>query len=147
MRYEQTGLWVVFSYLPEHNVPATEEVTGEVPLQVTPQITPEVPGKTPVETGEMSVITPVETKTPVETPVQTAKTTVETVETPVETPVKTPDRIIELLRANPQMTLAEVAEEIGRSRRAVERATTKLVADGRLRFVGPRKSGHWETLE
>jgi len=79
-----------------------------------------------------------------ETPV---KTPVETGETPVETPVKTPDRIIELLRANPQMTMAEVAEQIGKSRRAVERATTKLVADGRLRYVGPRKSGYWETLE
>lgn len=45
------------------------------------------------------------------------------------------------------MTLAEVADEIGKSRRAVERATAKLVGDGRLRYVGPRKSGHWETLE
>jgi ATP-dependent DNA helicase RecG len=89
-------------------------------------------------------------KTPVETPVETVKTPVETAETPVETvktPVKTPDRIVELLRADPQMTLAEVAEEIGRSRRAVERATARLIDAGRLRFVGPRKSGHWETLE
>jgi ATP-dependent DNA helicase RecG len=78
--------------------------------------------------------------TPVETPV-------ETLETPVETPVKTPDRILELLRANPHMTLAEVAEEIGRSLRAVERATTKLAAEGRLRYVGPRKNGYWELSE
>ena len=61
--------------------------------------------------------------------------------------MKTPHKIIELLRANPQMTLAEVAEEIGRSRRAVERAATKLVSDGRLRYVGPPRGGHWETLE
>jgi ATP-dependent DNA helicase RecG len=99
--------------------------------------------------------TPVETsvqmgETPVETPVETVETPVETVRTPVETvktPVKTPDRIVELLRAEPQMTLAEVAEEIGRSRRAVERATARLVNAGRLRFVGPRKSGHWEVLK
>jgi len=116
VRDEQTGLWMVFSYLPEHQA------------------------RTPVETEE----TPVETEeTPVETPVETVGTPVET----EETPVKTPDRILELLRANPQMTMAEVAEGIGMSRRAVERATTKLVADGRLRFVGPRKSGHWETLK
>ncbi len=56
-----------------------------------------------------------------------------------ETPVETPDRIVELLRANPYMTLAEVAEEIGKSQRAVE--TAKLVGEGRLRYVGPRKSG------
>jgi Putative ATP-dependent DNA helicase recG C-terminal/Winged helix-turn-helix DNA-binding len=59
-----------------------------------------------------------------------------------QTPVETPDRIVELLRANPQMTLAEVAEVIGKSRRAVERATKKLVGDGRLRHVGQRKRGY-----
>jgi ATP-dependent DNA helicase RecG len=107
MRYEPTGLWVVFDFLPEHSGQGTGEVTEGVTRE------------TPVEIGE----------------------------TPVETPVKTPDRIIETLRANPQMTMAEVAEELGMSRRAVERATAKLVAEGRLRFVGPRKNGRWEILE
>jgi ATP-dependent DNA helicase RecG len=64
----------------------------------------------------------------------------------VETPVKTQDRIVELLRVSPHMTLAEMAEEIGRSRRAVERATAKMVGEGRLRYVGPRKSGRWEVI-
>jgi ATP-dependent DNA helicase RecG len=45
------------------------------------------------------------------------------------------------------MTLAEVAEEIGKSLRAVERATAKLADDGRIRYVGPRKGGHWEILQ
>jgi ATP-dependent DNA helicase RecG len=76
-------------------------------------------------------------RTPVETPVKT----------PVETPVKTPDRIVELLRANPHMTLIEVAGAIGKSLRAVERATAKLAVEGRLRYIGPRKGGHWETLQ
>jgi ATP-dependent DNA helicase RecG len=67
--------------------------------------------------------------------------------TPVETPVKTPDRIVELLRANPHMTLIEVAGAIGKSLRAVERATAKLAVEGRLRYIGPRKGGHWETLQ
>jgi ATP-dependent DNA helicase RecG len=141
VRYEQTGLWVVFLYLPEHGTtasPVTGEATGEVTDEVTDEATDEVggraPAKTPVETAE----------TPVETPV---KTPVETGETPVETPVKTPDRIIELLRGHPQMTLAEVAEEIGKSRRAVERATAKMVGEGRLRYLGPRKSGRWEVLK
>jgi ATP-dependent DNA helicase RecG len=69
------------------------------------------------------------------------------VETPVKTPVKTPDRIVELLRANPHMTLIEVAGAIGKSLRAVERATAKLAVEGRLRYIGPRKGGHWETLQ
>jgi len=67
-------------------------------------------------------------------------------ETPVKTPVKTPERIIELLRANPDMTLAEIAEMIGKSISAVERASSKLVKESRLRYVGPSKGGHWEVL-
>lgn len=73
-----------------------------------------------------------------------AKTTVETT---VKTTVKTPQRILELLAANPNLTLAEVASAIGKSLRAVERASKKLVEEGRLRYVGPKKGGHWEVLE
>ena len=67
-----------------------------------------------------------------------------TVETTVKTTVKTPERILELLAANPNLTLAEVATAIGKSLRAVERASKKLVDEGRLRYVGPKKGGHWE---
>lgn len=45
------------------------------------------------------------------------------------------------------MTLAEVAHSIGKSTSAVERAVAKLVEQGRLRFVGPRKGGYWEVLQ
>ena len=68
-------------------------------------------------------------------------------ETRVETRVETPDRIIELLRAHPHLTLVEVAARIGKSVSAVERATAKLTSEGRLRRVGPRKGGHWEVLK
>jgi predicted HTH transcriptional regulator len=69
------------------------------------------------------------------------------VEPAVKTPVKTPERIVELLRSHPYLTLAEVAEEIGKSLRTVERAAARLAETGRIRYVGPRKGGHWETLE
>lgn len=75
-------------------------------------------------------------KTPVETPV----------ETPVKTPVKTPEMILDVLAVNPGLTLEEAAQVIGKSLRAVERATAKLVKDKRLRYVGPRKGGRWEVL-
>ncbi len=75
-------------------------------------------------------------KTPVKTPVKTS----------VKTSVKTPDRILELLAANPELTLAEVAKAIHKSVRAVERASAKLVKEGRLCYVGPAKGGHWEVL-
>jgi ATP-dependent DNA helicase RecG len=66
--------------------------------------------------------------------------------TPVKTPVKTPERILELLVANPELTLAEVAKVIDKSVRAVERASAKLVKERRLCYVGPTKGGHWEVL-
>jgi ATP-dependent DNA helicase RecG len=67
--------------------------------------------------------------------------------TPVETPVKTPEKILEVLRENPGLTLAEVASHTGKSLRAVERATAKMVKEGLLQFVGPKKGGHWQILE
>ncbi len=69
------------------------------------------------------------------------------VETPVKTRVETPHRILELLRASPEMTLADVAAVIGKSLSTVERASAKLVKEARLRYVGPRKGGHWEVLK
>ena len=45
------------------------------------------------------------------------------------------------------MTLAQVAVEVGKTLRAVELASSKLVKAGRLRFVGPQKGGHWEVLK
>jgi len=87
------------------------------------------------------------------------------VETPVQTPVenedqkqrsrpwplppmreRTPDQIVSLLQQQPELTLAEVASAIGRSLRTVERAAAKLQADGKLRYTGPKKGGHWEVL-
>ena len=67
--------------------------------------------------------------------------------TAVKTAVKTPVKILALLEADPSMTLSEVAAEIGRSLRAVELASSKLVKTGRLRYVGPQKGGHWEVLK
>ena len=67
--------------------------------------------------------------------------------TSVKTSVKTPERILRLLEAHPTMTLAEVAAEIGKSVRTVELASSRLVKQGRLRYVGPQKGGHWEVLK
>ncbi len=59
---------------------------------------------------------------------------------------KTSVKILELLRENPEMTLADVAAVVGKTLRAVEGASSKLVAVGKLRHVGPQKGGHWEVL-
>ena len=69
------------------------------------------------------------------------------VEMSVEMSVETPGRIVELLREHPHLTLVEIAAQIGKSVRTVERASAKLINEGRLRRVGPRKGGHWEVLK
>jgi Fic family protein len=76
-------------------------------------------------------------ETPVQTPVQT----------PVEKPQRTPDQILSLLCQQPQLTLAEVAQAIGRSLRTVERAAATLQANGKLRYIGPKKGGRWEVMQ
>ena len=76
------------------------------------------------------------------------KTQVETqVKMQVKTQVKTPDQILRMLNEKPEMTLAEVALKIGKSLNAIERASSKLVKAGRLRYVGPKKGGHWEVKD
>jgi ATP-dependent DNA helicase RecG len=62
-----------------------------------------------------------------------------TPKTLVKTPVKTPDLVLQLLSEHPEMTLTEIAETIGKSLSAVERASAKLVKAGLLKYVGPKK--------
>ncbi len=83
-------------------------------------------------------------KTPVETPVETPVQTLE--ETPAAMPLKTPDQILRILRQQPALSLAAVAQAIGKSTSAVERAVAKLGKSGQLRRVGATKTGRWEVL-
>lgn len=77
----------------------------------------------------------------------TAETSVEdSVKTSVKPGRRTADALLELLGRDPEMTLAEVAAAIGRSVRAVEMASAKLVKAGRLRHLGPQKGGRWEVI-
>lgn len=64
----------------------------------------------------------------------------------VKNRLKTPELILKVLSEEPNLTLNEVAERIGKSTRTVERTASALVKTGRLRFVGPRKGGYWEVL-
>jgi predicted HTH transcriptional regulator len=80
-------------------------------------------------------------------PAITEKTRPKTsVETSVKTTARTPTRILELLKAHPTLTLAEVAKDIGLTTRAAELAAAKLVKVGHLRYVGTQKGGHWKVL-
>lgn len=79
--------------------------------------------------------------TQVETQVETL------VQTRVVKPIQTPDKIIQQMRQQPELTLAAVAQAIGKSTSAVERAAAKLVQSGQIRHVGPTKTGRWEVLD
>ncbi|MFU8861385.1 MAG: ATP-binding protein [Cyclonatronaceae bacterium] len=87
--------------------------------------------------GVLVTLTREQVKTPVKTQVKT----------PVETQVKTPDAILMTLKNDPSLTLAEVAHRIGKSVSAVERAAKKLGDQGKLKYIGPQKGGHWEVQE
>lgn len=69
------------------------------------------------------------------------------VQTPVKMSVQTPTLVLQHLNANPNMTLSEVAQLIGKSVRSVERAVAKLKQQGKLEFIGPKKSGHWQVIK
>jgi ATP-dependent DNA helicase RecG len=83
----------------------------------------------------------------IETSVERPETSVITSVRRPETSVETPDVLLNLLQQNPEMTLAEAADHIGRTVRAVEMASAKLVKAGKLRYVGPKKGGHWEVIQ
>ncbi len=113
------------------------EFKGIVPDKTDPEITLKTGlAEGLVETSDKGLV-----KTRVETRVEMR------VETRAETNARTPERILEQFRKNPKLTLNDVAEAIGKSTSTVERACAKLVQQGRLVHVGPKKAGHWEILE
>ena len=131
------GLMLTFQANPEHLIAALGEDRAK----------PVLDGKVGERVGETRVEMPVVTVETPEVTVESPEVRVETPEVRVETPVETRDRIIELLRAHPHLTLGEVAAQIGKSVSTVERSSVKLTREGRLRRVGPRKGGHWEVLQ
>ena len=56
------------------------------------------------------------------------------------------ESIIELILANPKITMAELAAALGRTEKSVEWNITQLKAKGRLRRVGPDRGGKWKVL-
>ena len=64
-----------------------------------------------------------------------------------KTPGKTPGIILMHLAQNPSYSIPSLAEKMGKSESAIERAIRKLKAEGRLRRIGPDSSGHWQVME
>jgi ATP-dependent DNA helicase RecG len=66
--------------------------------------------------------------------------------TPEKTLEKTPNLILSFLRAAPDATISELAQKLGKSDSAIERAVRKLRAEGKLARIGPAKGGHWQVM-
>ena len=70
--------------------------------------------------------------------------------TPKRTPKRTPktrDVIVELMRKNPVITIAEIADIVRINERNVKKHTRNLQDDGIIRRVDGNNGGHWEILK
>ncbi|NBC30626.1 MAG: winged helix-turn-helix transcriptional regulator [Spirochaetes bacterium] len=60
---------------------------------------------------------------------------------------KSSEKIMEMIRRDPEVTIAEMSEEIGKSSRAVEKQLAKLRKAGSIKRKGPDKGGRWYVTE
>jgi len=56
-------------------------------------------------------------------------------------------KVLDLLAANPALTIPELASKVGKSESTIERAIRELRKLKRLKRIGSRKGGHWEVLD
>jgi ATP-dependent DNA helicase RecG len=59
---------------------------------------------------------------------------------------KSSEKILKLLSASPQMTILQLANQLGISTRAVEKQIAKLRERDFLKRIGPAKGGYWKVL-
>jgi ATP-dependent DNA helicase RecG len=57
---------------------------------------------------------------------------------------KSSQKIIELMRGDPEITIAELTKNLSITDRAIKKQIEKLKVEGRIRRIGPDKGGHWE---
>ena len=60
---------------------------------------------------------------------------------------KTSEKILRLLKQDPEMTIDQLSSEIGITARSIERNLKKLKETDRLRRIGPDKGGRWEVRD
>lgn len=58
-------------------------------------------------------------------------------------PLDNRDKVLVFLRSNPNITLQEIADKIGITRRGVQKITDRLKSDGIIRREGSTKAGKW----
>ena len=63
-----------------------------------------------------------------------------------KTTQKTREKILRLVRENPQVSMDELASALGITRWGVVWHVRRLKTEGLLKRVGPDRGGHWEVL-
>ena len=60
---------------------------------------------------------------------------------------KSREKILNLLKADPRLTQADLAKRVKLSVKAIEKNIRRLKDEGRLCRIGPDKGGHWEVVK
>jgi fido (protein-threonine AMPylation protein) len=60
---------------------------------------------------------------------------------------KSSEKIMQLIKANSQITIKELAEQLKISTRAIEKNISKLKTVNRIERIGSDKGGHWKIIE
>ena len=68
-------------------------------------------------------------------------------ETRGESTLTTREKILQLVKSTPTITIPEISSRLGISSKGVEWQVSKLKVDGVLHRIGPNKGGHWEVVE
>lgn len=79
--------------------------------------------------------------------VKTSKSSETGSETPIKGSEKSSERILRIIKDNSSVTIAELANAIGISSRAIEKQIRTLRESGRLMRVGGDFGGHWQIIE
>ncbi len=61
--------------------------------------------------------------------------------------VKTREKVIDLIKNNPKITTAELAEILEITVKGVEWNLAKLKEKGIIKRIGPAKGGYWKVIE
>ena len=64
-----------------------------------------------------------------------------------ESTEKSSEKILNLIKNNPETTIANLAKQLGMSTRAIEKQISTLKKRSLIIRIGPAKGGHWEIME
>jgi predicted HTH transcriptional regulator len=61
--------------------------------------------------------------------------------------VKSTEKTLELIKSNPNITVFEMAKELGASKSKMEKLLAKLKSANQIKRIGAVNGGHWEVVE